>query len=100
MATEFFDKVKNMGLLVLGAAILAIHVFIFRMNQYMFTVIMCLYIIAYSVLVIVLMYKNKNCYRQEDFDILLNMSLYTVFLEVFLALLSFWFMWRASGGYR
>lgn len=99
MASEFFDKVRNMGMLVLGAIILAVHVLIFRSNQHMFTVVMCLYIIGYSVLVIVLMYKNRGCYRQPDFDVLLNMSLYTVFLEVFLALLAFWFLWRSGPRY-
>jgi RsiW-degrading membrane proteinase PrsW (M82 family) len=98
MATDFLSTVKNVGMLVLGAIILVIHVLIYKANQYMFTVVMCLYILGYTVLVIVLMYKNKGCYRQEDMSVLLNMSVYTVFLEIFLILLSFWFMF--NGGYR
>lgn len=97
MASDLLSTVKNVGMLVLGAIILVIHVIIYRSNQYLFTIVMCLYILGYTILVIVLMYKNKGCYRQEDQSILLNMSVYTVFLEIFLILLSFWFM---SGGYR
>ena len=93
---EFLDKVKNIGFIALGAIILAVHVAIFRLNNYMFTVIMCLYIIGYSILVIVLLYKNKNCYNQNDFDTLLNMSMYTVFLELFLIVMTFGFMLYAK----
>lgn len=92
MAVEFFDKVKNIGLLALGAVILGLHVLIYNLNQYMFTVLMCIYIIAYTILVIVISYKNKKCYDTKDFDILVNMSAYTLFLEVFLILLTFGFM--------
>lgn len=92
MASEFVDKIRNIGLLALGALILAIHVLIFRANQYMFTVIMCLYIIGYTILVIVIAYKNKNCHDSRDFDLLLNMSVYTIVLEIFLILLALSFL--------
>jgi RsiW-degrading membrane proteinase PrsW (M82 family) len=88
---DFIDRIKNIGLIALGAIILAVHVVVFRLNQYMFTVIMCIYIIGYTILVIVLMYKNKNCYDNSDFDILINMSAYTLFLELFLILLTLGF---------
>lgn len=98
MANEvgFGERVKTIGFLVLGAVILGVHALIFKLNQYMFTVIMCIYIIGYTILVIVLMYKNKKCYDSNDFDILLNMSFYTVFLELFLIALTLGFMWYRS----
>jgi hypothetical protein len=98
--TDFFNQIKTIGVLVLGAVILGIHVVLFRLNQYMFTVIMCLYILGYTILVIVLMYKNKNCYVQSDFKLLLNMSVYTLFLELFLILLSLGFMFYKSSSRR
>lgn len=98
MAADFLSTVKNVGMLVLGAIIFVIHVLIYRSNQYMFTVVMCLYILGYTILVIVLMYKNRGCYREEDMSVLLNMSVYTVILEICMILLSFWFMF--NGGYR
>lgn len=100
MAAEFFDKVKNISLLALGAIILGVHVLIFKLNQYMFTIIMCLYIIGYTVLMIVLLYKNKQCYNQSDFDTAVNMSAYTLFLEVFLILLTAGFMFYRSSSMR
>jgi hypothetical protein len=89
---ELFDKVKNILLIAVGAIILALHVVVFKMNQYMFSILMCIYIIAYTILVIVIMYKNKSCYNTQDFDILLNMSAYTMFLELFLIILVLGFM--------
>lgn len=97
--SDLIDQTKNIGFIVLGAIILGIHVVIFRMSQYMFTVIMCIYIIAYSILVIVLMYKNKRAYDSSDFTILLNMSVYTIFLEVFLVLLSIGYMMFSRNRY-
>lgn len=97
--SDINTQFKNIGMLVLGAVILAIHVLIFRLNQYMFTVIMCIYIIGYSVLTIVLVYKNKSCYGQTDYNILINMSIYTIFLELFLIMLSIGFMIYKSRRY-
>jgi hypothetical protein len=90
------DQLKNMIMLVLGALILGAHVLIFKLNQYMFTVIMCIYIIGYTILVIVFMYKNNACYNTTDSNILLNMSIYTIFLEIFLIVLSIFFMIKNS----
>ena len=88
MANDFFDRMKNISLLALGAVILAAHVLIFKLDQYFFTVIICLYIIGYTVLVMVLMYKNQRSFTPSDFSTLLNMSLYTLFLELFLIIMT------------
>jgi len=85
---SFTSMSKNIGLIVLGAVIMVLHAVIFQLNQYMFTIIMCIYIIGYTILVIVLLYKNKSCFISSDLSILLNMSFYTVFLEVFLIILT------------
>ena len=90
--SELFDKIKNIILIAVGAIILALHVIVFKLNQYMFSVLMCIYIIAYTIIVIVIMYKNKSCYNTQDFDTLLNMSAYTMFLELFLIVLVIAFM--------
>ena len=93
------EQLKTMLMLLLGALILGTHVLIFKLNQYMFTVIMCIYIIGYTILVIVFMYKNKSCYSTTDTNILLNMSIYTIFLEIFLIILYIFFMIKNTKKY-
>ena len=96
MDNTFITQFKNIGMLVLGALILVIHAVIFNLNQYMFTIIMCIYIIGYTILVIVIMYKYRTNLSISDFNILMNMSFYTLFLELFLILLRFGFMFYRS----
>ena len=97
---DFMDRLKTIGLLVLGAVILILHAFIFKLNQYFFTIFMCVYIIGYTALVLVLMYKYKKCFKENVkiwFEIqAFIMSAYTIFLELFLILLTFGYMFYKS----
>jgi len=43
-------------------------------------------------LLVILSIKAKSCYNNSEFDILLNLSFYTIFLELFLITLTIGFM--------
>jgi len=97
------DQFKTIGLLVLGAVILIAHVVVFILNQFIFTVMLSLYIIGYTVLILVITYKKRNCYdsgisstsnsnRFSELNLIYNMSIYTIFLQVFLIILSLGYM--------
>jgi len=96
------DQFKTIGLLVLGAAILIAHVVVFMLNQFIFTVMLSLYIIGYTVLILVITYKKRNCYditnsnsnsnKFNELNLIYNMSIYTIFLQVFLIILSVGYM--------
>ena len=93
------DQFKTIGLLVLGAVILIAHVVVFILNQFIFTVMLSLYIIGYTVLILVITYKKRNCYGIattskpfNELNLIYNMSIYTIFLQVFLIILSLGYM--------
>lgn len=93
------DQFKTIGLLVLGAVILIAHVVVFILNQFIFTVMLSLYIIGYTVLILVITYKKRNCYGNttstkpfNELNLIYNMSIYTIFLQVFLIILSLGYM--------
>jgi len=92
------DQFKTIGLLVLGAAILIAHVVVFMLNQFIFTVMLSLYIIGYTILILVITYKKRNCYditnsnKFNELNLIYNMSIYTIFLQVFLIILSVGYM--------
>jgi hypothetical protein len=99
MATDtVMDKIKNVGLIFLGAVIIVICLALFKSNMYVFMVFMCLYIGIYAIIVVIYLYKKVSDENQE-FNILINVSLYTVCLIVCIAIFAIYLM-NASTQYR
>lgn len=92
------DQFKTIGLLVLGAVILIAHVVVFMLNQFIFTVMLSLYIIGYTIVILVITYKKRGCYstssnnKFNELNLIYNMSIYTIFLQVFLIILALGYM--------
>lgn len=93
------EQFKTTGLLVLGVVILIAHVVVFMLNQFIFIVMLSLYIIGYTILILVITYKKRNCYDTtktskpfNELNLIYNMSIYTIFLQVFLIILSLGYM--------
>ena len=95
------DQFKTIGLLVLGAVILIAHVVVFMLNQFIFTVMLSLYIIGYTIVILIITYKKRGCYSNtnsnsnnnfNELNLIYNMSIYTIFLQVFLIILSLGYM--------
>lgn len=78
------NNLRVVGLAVLGIVVFGIHILVFYLNQYMFNVLVCLYVILYSITIFVAIAKNKDCYNKPMFNILVNFSLYTIVLQAFL----------------
>ena len=88
--TSFTSQIKMIGVLLLGALILGIHVVLFLWNSYAFNIFVCLYIVTFSVLVTVILYQNKKCFVDEPyrFNILTYLSIYTIVLQFIILIIS------------
>lgn len=83
------SNLRVVGLSVLGVLIFILHIAVFYVNQYMFNVIVCIYIIVYAIIIFISVLKNKDCYDKSMFNILVNFSLYTIILQIFLLIFTF-----------
>ena len=94
MATDsdIKGKITNISLIFIGGIIIVIHLILFRYNKFLFTAFVCLYVITYSILVTVYLYKKKECANGTDFNIMVYFSIYTIAMEVMIFLLSIIFM--------
>lgn len=92
------EKLKNVGLIFFGAIIIVICLALFRSNIYVFTVFLSLYVGIYAVIVVIYLYKKVNDGNPE-FNIIINVSLYTICLILTIALFSI-FLMNASAQYK
>lgn len=92
------ERVKNVGLIFFGAVIVVICLALFRSNVYIFTVFFCIYFGIYAVVVIVYLYRWANSGSRE-FNLLINISLYTVCLILSVAVFAI-FLMNASAQYK
>lgn len=67
-----------------GIIIFLIHAALLYFNLWAFNVLVSLYIITYAVFILILTYKNKTSYNNISFNLLVNFSLYTIILQIFL----------------
>lgn len=72
-----------------GAAIFAVHVLLLIKSQLYFNILMSVYIITYSVIVVIITNNYKSFYSNKDFSIITYSSFYSMFLQVFLIVMSF-----------
>lgn len=86
----FVSQIKMIGILLLGALILGIHVALFLWNSYAFNIFVCLYIVTFSVIVTIIIYQNKKCFIDEPikFNILTYLSIYTIVLQFIILIIS------------
>ena len=86
--TTFLSKLKNIGILLLGGGILALHVILYNWSVHLFNLFMCLYILGTSIFITVEVYRYQSCYANSgtagtrSFNMVTYLSLYTAFLEV------------------
>lgn len=73
-----------------GILIVAIHIYVLYTNIFGFNLLVCIYIIIYAIIVLIAIWKNTDCYNSTSFNIIVNFSLYTILLQIFLiAFISF-----------
>jgi hypothetical protein len=78
---------KNINISLYGFAgiiIVALHIFVLYTNIYAFNLLVCIYIIIYAIIILISFWKNNDCYNSRSFNIIVNFSLYTILLQLFL----------------
>jgi uncharacterized membrane protein len=80
------SQIKNMGILLAGAIILAVHIMLLLWSQNIFNIFVCVYVLAFSIFITVVLYKNQSCFIKSKniYNILTYVSLYTILLEAVL----------------
>ena len=88
------SNLKVAGFAILGILVFVAHIGVFLINQYAFNILVCIYILVYSILVFIIMMKNIDCFSKPVFNITINLSLYTMFLQVFLIIFTLVMFYR------
>lgn len=86
------EVVPKLALMLIGfggAAIFAVHVLLLIKSQLYFNILMSVYIIAYSVIVVIVTNNYKSTYSNKDFSLITYSSFYSMFLQLFLIAMSF-----------
>jgi multidrug efflux pump subunit AcrB len=91
----FGSKLKDVSLIFFGAIIVVICLALYRSNIHIFTVFLCLYFGMYAIIVIIYLYKKTNS-NTTEFDMVINISLYTICLIVSLILFTLYTMVKNS----
>uniref|UniRef100_A0A6C0BFP3 Uncharacterized protein n=1 Tax=viral metagenome TaxID=1070528 RepID=A0A6C0BFP3_9ZZZZ len=87
----FGAKLKDVSLIFFGAVIVVICLALYISNIYIFTVFICLYFGLYAIIVIIYLYKKANS-NTTEFDMVINISLYTICLIVSLIIFTLYMM--------
>jgi hypothetical protein len=80
LATRF----GTIALLFLGAIMLIIYALIFRYNATMFVALICLYLIAYSLFVMVYTNQNAPGKSNKEYTALSYITIYTLLFAIFM----------------
>lgn len=76
----------------LAAIIFGIHIFLLLKSQLLFNLLITCYIIAYCLTVVIITNKYKATYSNADFSAITYYSFFTMFLQVFIIILSFFLL--------
>ncbi len=77
-------NLKVAGFALLGIIIFVLHIGIFFINQYMFSIIISVYVLVYAILVFIVITKNTDCFSKSVFNLTVNFSIYTILLQIML----------------
>lgn len=78
------NNLKVAGFALLGIVIFILHIGIFFVNQYMFSIIVSLYVLIYAILIFIVITKNTDCFTKSIFNLTVNFSIYTILLQIML----------------
>ncbi len=85
---DIYQKLTSIGLLILGAVIIIIHILLYRYNTAFFGAFISLYFIVFTVLVIIYLYRIKQESRPSGFDFMTYASFFTIVVQFSLMSLS------------
>lgn len=88
------NNLKIAAYSIIGILVFVAHIGIFVLNQYAFNILVCIYVLIYSILVFIIVTKNSDCFSKPVFNITINLSLYTIFLQIFLAIFTLIMFYR------
>ena len=80
------NRFKKASVALIGIGIFALHAALLYFSSTLFNILISTYIIAYAIFVLILVSKNKSCLDGLAFNWLLNLSIYTIFLQGILVL--------------
>jgi hypothetical protein len=87
--TTLKEKFYSIFLILIGSLTIVFYIFLFRFNKAVFVAFVCVYIIAYSLYVIIYMNNKKQCFNDEiEYTVLSYISIYTMFIATVMFVLS------------
>lgn len=80
----------------IAATVFGIHIFLLLKSQLLFNLLIACYIIAFSITVTIITDKYKTAYSNSDFSIIMYYSFFTMFLQLFIIILSYFILKNKS----
>lgn len=79
---------------VIGIVVFILHILVFYFNHYAFNIMISAYVLSYAVMMIIIITKNTDCFSKSIFNVTINLSLYTIVLQVSLIIFTIIMMAR------
>jgi len=87
--TDPIRKLGLIGVLVLGGIILAIHLYLYKINAIVFSAFISFYVLLFSILMVwYIYYLKKDNDKPPYFDIVTFIGYYTALLQLILLFMS------------
>lgn len=91
------NRFSTIMLVVLGSLTLMFYLAMFRWNKAVFVAFVCVYIITYTLYVIIYTNNKKACFNDEvEYNVLSYISIYTLFFATIMLVLSIFLIRWAS----
>jgi hypothetical protein len=90
------SQFATLALVFAGAIIVVIFTMMFRFNKSMFVTMICLYLIGYSLFIVFMTNKKKDCYSNlHEYNAITYITLFTLFFAIFIFIISI-YVWKIT----
>lgn len=94
-SSDFNRKMRNVGLIFLGAIIIVITLAIYKSNVYIFIVFFSMYVAIFCIVIVIYLYKKVSTTNPE-FNFIVNVALYTICFAVAIIFFSIYLFTQAA----
>jgi len=87
--SDIVQKLQLIGILLLGAVILIVHVYFYRINSALFSAFISLYVLVFTGIMLWYIYAHKpKDETPSSFDLVTYIGFYTALLQLVLLIMS------------
>jgi hypothetical protein len=69
---------------ILSILFFGLHVWIFAVNKYIYGLLVCTFIVLYAIAIMILVFRNRGCFKDSSLSLMTYMSFYVIALHSFM----------------